>query len=93
MTRTVHCIKLDKTAAGLAFAPVPGDLGRKIFENVSEEAWQQWLAHQTMLINEKRLSLVNSEHRAYLSEQMEKFFFGEGADQPEGYTPPEDNNP
>ena len=89
MPRTVHCIKLDKNAEGLDFAPYPGELGQRIFESVSKEAWQQWLGLQTMLINEQRLSPVNPEHRKYLAEQMEQHFFGEGSDQPVGYVPPE----
>ena len=89
MARTVHCIKLDKEAEGLDFAPYPGELGRKIFEQVSKQAWQQWLGLQTMLINEQQLTPVNPEHRKYLEEQMEKYFFGEGGDLPAGYVPPE----
>ena len=89
MSRTVFCQKLGKEAPGLGFAPVPGPLGQRIYENVSMPAWQDWLRHQTMLINEKRLSMGNAEHRSYLSEQMEKFFFGTDVDMPEGYTPPE----
>ncbi len=88
MDRTVFCQKLDKKAPALGFAPLPGPLGKKIYDNICAEAWQNWLKHQTMLINEKRLSMGNAEHRKYLSEQMEKYFFGEGADMPEGYTPP-----
>jgi Fe-S cluster biosynthesis and repair protein YggX len=89
MPRSVHCIKLDKEAEGLDFAPYPGELGQRIFASVSKEAWQQWLGLQTMLINEQRLSPVNPEHRKYLAEQMEQHFFGEGSDQPVGYVPPE----
>jgi Fe-S cluster biosynthesis and repair protein YggX len=88
MARTVHCIKLGKEAAGLDFPPVPGDLGRRIFESVSKEAWQQWQRHQTMLLNENRLSLADPRARKYLMTQMEQYFFGEGADKPAGYTPP-----
>jgi Fe-S cluster biosynthesis and repair protein YggX len=84
----VHCIKLGKEAEGLDFAPVPGDLGRRIFESVSKEAWQQWQRHQTMLVNENRLSLADARARKYLQTQMEQYFFGEGADTPSGYTPP-----
>lgn len=89
MTRTVHCIKLGREAEGLDFAPWPGELGQRIFTNVSKEAWQEWLRLQTMLINEKQLKLIDPAHKAYLAEQMEKHFFGEGADRPEGYVPPE----
>ena len=87
MTRTVRCIKLGKEAEGLDFPPYPGELGRRIYENVSKEAWQQWLRHQTMLINENRLSLVDPNARKYLAEQMEKHFFGDGADAAAGYVP------
>jgi len=88
MTRKVKCVKLGKESDGLDFPPLPGQLGQRIFDGVSKQAWQQWLAHQTMLINEKRLSVVNPEHKAYLAEQMEKFLFGGDVDQPEGYVPP-----
>jgi Fe-S cluster biosynthesis and repair protein YggX len=88
MARTVHCIKLGKEAEGLDFPPVPGDLGRRIFESVSKEAWLQWQRHQTMLLNENRLSLADPRARKYLLTQMEQYFFGEGADKPAGYTPP-----
>lgn len=88
MTRTVHCIKLDKEAEGLALPPYPGELGKRIFENVSKEAWQMWLKHQTMLINEYRLALVDTKARQFLQGEMEKFFFGGGSAAPEGYVPP-----
>ncbi|MGD8407682.1 MAG: oxidative damage protection protein [Thiohalophilus sp.] len=88
MARMVHCVKLDKEAEGLDMAPYPGELGKRIFENISKEAWQMWIRQQTMLINEYRLSPINPEHRKMLEEQMEKFFFGEGADTPEGFVPP-----
>ena len=88
MTRMVHCVKLGREAEGLAFPPVPGELGKRIFENVSKEAWTAWTRQQTMLINENRLSLADVKARKYLSEQMERFFFGEGADTPAGYVPP-----
>ena len=88
MTRMIHCIKLGKEAEGLDFPPVPGELGRRIFESVSKEAWQQWQRHQTMLLNENRLSLADPRARKYLLTQMEQYFFGEGADMPSGYTPP-----
>lgn len=88
MARMVHCVKLDKEAEGLDMQPYPGELGKRIFDNVSKEAWQMWIRQQTMLINEYRLSPINPEHRKLLEEQMEKFFFGEGTDTPEGYVPP-----
>ncbi|MEJ2330939.1 MAG: oxidative damage protection protein [Chromatiales bacterium] len=88
MSRTVNCVKLKKEAEGLDRAPYPGELGKKIFDNVSKEAWQQWLGHQTMLINEYRLSPVDPKARTFLEEQMEKFFFSdEQAELPPDYKP------
>lgn len=89
MSRTVQCIVLKKEAEGLAFQPYPGELGKRIFDNVSQKAWQKWLAHQTMLINEMRLSPIDPEHRKFLEGEMEKYFFGEGSEMPEGYVEPE----
>ena len=86
--RTVHCIKLGRDAEGLDFPPYPGELGKRIYENVSKEAWHAWLKHQTMLVNENRLSLADSRARKWLAEQMEKYFFGEGSAMPPGYVPP-----
>lgn len=88
MGRMVHCIKLGKQAEGMDRPPYPGELGKKIFENVSKEAWQMWIKQQTILINEYRLSPIDPKHRKFLEEQMDKFFFGEGAIMPEEYTPP-----
>jgi Fe-S cluster biosynthesis and repair protein YggX len=88
MARTVKCIKLGQEADGLDFAPYPGALGKRIFENVSKQAWQEWLRQQTMLINENRLNLADQKARKYLEEQMEKHFFGDGADVAQGYVPP-----
>lgn len=88
MARMVHCVKLGREAEGLDFPPLPNQLGKRIFENVSKEAWQQWLKHQTMLVNENRLNLADSRARKYLAEQMEKHFFGAGADQVQGFVPP-----
>jgi Fe-S cluster biosynthesis and repair protein YggX len=85
----VNCIKLGREAEGLDFPPVPGELGKRIWENVSKEAWQQWIRHQTMLINENRLNLADARARKYLAEQMEKHFFGTGADMAAGYVPPQ----
>jgi Fe-S cluster biosynthesis and repair protein YggX len=87
MSRMVNCIKLGCEAEGLDFPPVPGELGKRLYENVSKEAWQQWVKLQTMLINENRLSLADAKARAYLSEQMQKHFFGEGADNISGFVP------
>jgi len=89
MARTVHCVKLGREAAGLDFPTYPGDLGKRIFENVSKEAWAAWIKHQTMLVNENRLSLADIKARKYLAEQMEAYFFGAGGDQPAGYVPPQ----
>jgi len=88
MARTVQCIKLNKEAEGLEFAPVPGELGKKIWQQVSKEAWADWLKQQTMLINENRLNMTDARARQYLLKQTEKFFFGEGADTASGYVPP-----
>ena len=89
MTRMVNCIKLGKEAPGLKFPPLPNDFGKRIFENVSQEAWDAWTRHQTMLINENRLSLADPRARQYLSQQMENYFFGDGeADVVQGYVPP-----
>ena len=88
MARTVHCVKLNKEAEGLDFPPYPGGLGKKIYETVSKEAWAAWLKHQTMLVNENRLNLADQRARKYLAQQMEKHFFGDGADAAMGYVPP-----
>jgi Fe-S cluster biosynthesis and repair protein YggX len=88
MARTIHCIKLNKEAEGLDFPPYPGELGKRIYESVSKEAWAGWLKHQTMLVNENRLMLADARARKYLAVQMEKHFFGEGADTAQGYVPP-----
>jgi Fe-S cluster biosynthesis and repair protein YggX len=87
MSRTVFCVKLQREAEGLAFAPYPGELGKRIYDNVSKEAWTQWLAHQTMLINENRLSPLDPKARKFLEGEMEKYFFGAGSDAPAGYVP------
>jgi Fe-S cluster biosynthesis and repair protein YggX len=88
MSRTVNCIKLGQEAEGLDRPPYPGELGQRLFEQVSKPAWAEWLKHQTMLIHENRLSPVDPKARKYLEEQMERYFFGEGAAMPEGYVPP-----
>ena len=89
MTRSVFCQKTQQQAEGLGFVPWPGPLGKRVFDNIGKAAWAQWLAHQTMLINENRLSPLDPKHRAFLETEMEKFLFGEGADKPTGYVPPE----
>lgn len=90
MSRMVNCVKLGREAEGLDRPPYPGALGQRLFENVSKPAWADWLKHQTMLINENRLSPMDPKARAFLEEQMEKYFFGEGAAMPEGYVPPKE---
>ena len=87
MARTVQCVYLKKEAEGLDFAPYPGELGKRIYNQISKEAWQLWMKHQTMLVNENRLNLADQRARQYLARQMERFFFGEGADLPAGYVP------
>lgn len=89
MARTVFCVKLQREADGLDFAPYPGELGKRLYDNVSKEAWQGWIRHQTMLVNENRLSLADARARKYLATQMEQYFFGPGADRPAGYVPPQ----
>jgi Fe-S cluster biosynthesis and repair protein YggX len=81
---------LDKEAEGLDRPTYPGDLGKRIFQNVSKEAWQKWLGHQTMLINEYRLTPVDPKARKFLEDEMEKFFFSGGATKPEGYVAPKE---
>ncbi|HOB94123.1 MAG TPA: oxidative damage protection protein [Aquabacterium sp.] len=88
MARTIQCVHLNKEAEGLDFPPYPGELGKRIYASISKEAWALWLKHQTMLVNENRLNLADQRARQYLARQMERFFFGEGADQPTGYVPP-----
>lgn len=89
MSRMVNCVVLKVEAEGMDYAPYPGELGQRIYENVSRQAWQQWLGHQTMLINEYRLTPIEPEARKFLEGEMEKFFFGEGVARPEGYVPEE----
>ncbi|WP_035060390.1 oxidative damage protection protein [Andreprevotia chitinilytica] len=89
MARMVQCIKLGREAEGLDFPPLPGEMGKKIYEGVSKEAWAAWVKHQTMLINENRLNLADPRARQYLQQQLENYFFGGGADQVAGYVPPQ----
>ena len=84
----VHCIKLNRESEGLTRPPYPGDLGRRIFDQVSKQAWADWLRHQTMLINENRLSPMDPKARKFLEGQMEQYFFGQGAELPPDYVPP-----
>lgn len=90
MTRMVFCRKFQKEMEGLAKPPFPGERGQKLFEEVSKEAWTQWLQHQTMLINEKHLSVVAPETQTYLAEQLEKYLNNEPFDRADGYVPPKD---
>jgi Fe-S cluster biosynthesis and repair protein YggX len=87
MSRTVYCEKTGIETEGLDFAPWPGELGKRVFEHIGKAAWAEWLTHQTMLINENRLSPLDPKHRAFLQEEMQKFLFEGGAEKPEGYTP------
>ena len=88
MPRMIQCTHLKKEAEGLDFAPYPGELGKRIWQSVSKQAWADWLKHQTMLVNENRLNLADQRARQYLARQMEKHFFGEGADVAQGFVPP-----
>ena len=89
MARVINCIKLKREAEGLDFPPYPGPLGKRLYDSVSKEAWKQWLEHQKMLVNENRLNLADAKARKYLEEQMQRHFFGEGADASVGYVPKE----
>ena len=88
MARTVQCVYLKREAEGLDYSVYPGELGKRIYDNVSKEAFEAWKKHQTMLVNENRLNLADARARQYLARQMESFFFGGGAEQPAGYVPP-----
>ena len=89
MTRTVHCVVLGAEAEGLDRPTYPGELGQRIFDNVSKLAWKRWLAHQTMLINEYRLTPIEPKARKFLETEMEKFFFGQGSEAPPDFKPAE----
>ena len=88
MSRMVQCVKLCKEAEGLDRPTYPGDLGKRIFENISKEAWASWVQHQTMLLNEYRLSPMDPKARKFLVEEMEKFLFTDESTAPDGYVPP-----
>lgn len=88
MARMIHCIHLNREAEGLSHPPYPGELGKRIYDQVSKEAFEMWKKHQTMLVNEHRLNLADARARQYLARQMEQYFFGTGADKPAGYVPP-----
>lgn len=92
MTRTVFCRKYQQELEGLDKPPFPGPKGQEIYENVSKQAWEEWQAHQTRLINEKHLNMTEPGTRKYLKEQMDKFLSGEDFDQAEGYVPEDDSN-
>lgn len=87
MARTVHCQYEHSDAEGLDFVPWPGEAGKRVYAGIGKPAWTKWLAHQTMLINENRLSPLNPAHRAMLEGEMLKFLFGGGAEAPPGYVP------
>lgn len=87
MARKIHCVKLGHEAEGLDYPVYPGDLGQRIYDNISKQAWQLWLNHQTMLINEYRLNLADPQARQFLAKEMERFLFGEGAEPPPDYVP------
>jgi len=87
MTRLVNCVKLGKEAPGLERPTYPGDLGKRIFEGISQQAWKSWVGHQTMLLNEYRLSPINPKDRKFLEEEMEKFLFGDGPSAVDNFVP------
>ncbi len=89
MSRTVNCVLMGEEAEGLDYAPYPGELGQRIYDNVSKQAWQRWVEHQKMLINEYRLTPIEPEARSFLEKEMEKYFFGEGSAAPKEFVPPE----
>jgi len=88
VARVVQCVKTGKEGEGLDFAPYPGDLGKRIYENISKEGWESWVGHQTMLINEYRLTPVDPKNRKFLEEEMEKFLFDGGSDIPKEFVAP-----
>lgn len=85
--RTVFCQKLQKEGIGLPRPPYPGELGQRIYESISVEAWKQWLRHQTLLINENRLNVLDPNARRFIETEMTKFLFEGGSDKPAGYKP------
>ncbi len=89
MPHNVFCVRLQREAEGFDHPPWPGALGERIVAGISKEAWAEWLAHQTMLLNENRLSAIDPKARAFLAAEMEKFLFGGGAEKPAGFTPEE----
>ena len=89
MSRRIHCVKLNREAEGMPQPPIPGEFGKKIYESISIEAWQMWVEHQTMLINENRLSMADAKSRAFLMQEMQNFLFGAGSEKPAGFIPKE----
>ncbi|MCS5594539.1 MAG: oxidative damage protection protein [Porticoccaceae bacterium] len=89
MARTVLCKKYNQQLPGLDMPPFPGPKGEEIYNSVSKQAWREWMSHQTTLINEMRLNMMDLTARNYLAQQREKFFDGEEVDQAEGYVPPQ----
>jgi Fe-S cluster biosynthesis and repair protein YggX len=89
MTRIVHCVKIGRDLPGLDEPPVTGELGQRIYENVSAQAWELWKEQRVILINHYGLTLYDPNHQQFLREQLEEFFFGEGSELPEGWTPPD----
>jgi Fe-S cluster biosynthesis and repair protein YggX len=89
MARMVHCALLKAELPGLDYLPYPGELGRRIYDAVSKEAWGRWVQHQTMLINEYRLTTIEPKARKFLEAEMEKFFFGGGSDKPKEFVAPD----
>ncbi len=87
MAKMVECAKLQKEAEGLAYPPYPGEMGKRIYESISKEAWDAWIRQQTMLVNEYRLNMMDPQARKFLAGQMEKFLFGEGSPDVPGYVP------
>lgn len=90
MSKQLFCVKLNQETESMECPPFPGPLGERIFNSVSKQAWNKWLSHQTMLINEYRLNLIDPKAREFLQQEMQNFFFGEGSKKPEGYTPQND---
>lgn len=86
MSKTIFCIKLNQEAEAMQSPPFPGELGNKIFKHVSQQAWNMWLGHQTMLINEYRLNLADPKSREFLLQELDKYFFGDGSEAPAGYS-------
>ncbi len=88
MTRIVNCVKLKREAEGLDYAPYPGEVGTRIWQSISKEAWEEWKGVQTRLVNENRLNLADARARKYLQQQMERFLFEDGAVEANGFVPP-----